>query len=82
MTTPNPTTPLSPAQGAAPRVTTRIHSPLDFGLTVTGGTFAEQLTAIIEQTRAMAAAGLIGSAALSSAGVALLDAAQDVEMAA
>ncbi|MCE7937079.1 MAG: hypothetical protein DYG90_00465 [Chloroflexi bacterium CFX6] len=64
------------------RVDTRYHGPLSFGVSATGGDFHDVCGAIVNQLRQWSEAGLIGPAALTDAGHALLDAAQDRETAA
>ncbi len=61
------------------RVDARYHGPLNFGVSATGGDFHDVMGAIVDQIRQWSEAGLVGPAALTGAGHALLDAAQDRE---
>lgn len=73
-------TPLHPTPT---RVTvTRYASPLDFGVSATGGSQADCFGAIIDRLRAMLRdAGQIDNGALVGAGHAIIDVAQDGEVA-
>lgn len=70
------------ATAAAPRVTATVRGPLDFGVSARGTTFESCFDSILSQMQGMRDAGLIGTGALVGAGHALLDVAQDGEVAA
>jgi hypothetical protein len=69
---------------AAPRPTVvQIHcdDPIRFNVSASGGNSADVFGAIVQELRALAAAGLIGPGELTDVGNSLLDIAQDAELA-
>lgn len=74
--------PAAPTLPASTRVTSTVHGPLSFGVTASGGSQADCFGAIIDRLRAMLRdAGQIDNGALVGAGHAIIDVAQDGEVA-